>query len=102
MEERVSRRVLGLVLGMFVGYALSAACFALAFATRQRWPLVIALLTAASGIALSTLIRPVVLGYARWWKDAPVWRRALNVFLLVARVAAVGIIGWAAFTFVAR
>jgi hypothetical protein len=102
MDERAQRRVLGLAIGMFAGYALSAACFALAFATRQRWPLVLALLTAATGIALSTLIRPVVLGYARWWEDAPVWRRTLNVFLLIARVAGVGIVGWAAFTFVVR
>ena len=102
MDERAQRRVLGLAVGMLVGYALSAACFAVAFATRQKWPLVLALLTAATGIALSTLIRPVVLGYARWWEDAPPWRRALNVFLLVARVAAVAIVGWAAFKYVAR
>ncbi|HKV87226.1 MAG TPA: hypothetical protein VJT78_04450 [Candidatus Dormibacteraeota bacterium] len=96
MDQRTQRRVLLMVGGMLLGYVLSAACFAAGFIAGQRWLLIGALVLLVVASGLSTLIRPVALGFRRWWTDAPPVRRVINVALVFARVALIAVFVFAA------
>jgi len=97
MDALTQRRVLGLAVGMTACYALSALFFALGFIGRQRAFLVAAVASVAVAIVLSTLVRPVALGFRWWWTAAPPRRRAVNVALVALRVAVVVVFARAAF-----
>lgn len=102
VDALTQRRVLWLAVGMTAAYAGSALLFAVAVAAHQRWFLVSAVALMAIGFAAATLIRPVALGFQRWWADAPTGRRAMNVLLLLVRAAGVIVFAAAAFAFSSR